>query len=106
MEEGQTPPEQPVQEQPHRATLIVVLGILALVGCLPLGIAAWIMGNRDLARVRAGTMDPSGASTTNVGVILGIVGVCLGAVMLIASLLLVPAWYFIYAKPLPASPPM
>lgn len=34
--------------KPHRASTILVFGILSLVVCAPLGIAAWIMGNNDL----------------------------------------------------------
>jgi hypothetical protein len=63
--------------KPHRGTLILVLGILSLVLCAPLGIAAWIMGNGDLKQIDAGTMDPSGRSTTNAGRICGMIGTIL-----------------------------
>lgn len=63
--------------KPHRATLILILGILSLVLCAPLGIAAWIMGNGDLKEMDAGTMDPSGRSNTNAGRICGIIGTVL-----------------------------
>jgi hypothetical protein len=63
--------------KPHRATLILVLGILSLVICAPLGIAAWIMGNTDLKEMDAGAMDPSGRSSTNAGRICGIIGTVL-----------------------------
>ncbi|MFA6562290.1 MAG: DUF4190 domain-containing protein [Verrucomicrobiia bacterium] len=63
--------------KPHRATLILVLGILSLVLCAPLGIAAWIMGNGDLKEMDAGTMDPSGRSNTTAGRICGIIGTVL-----------------------------
>jgi hypothetical protein len=63
--------------KPHRGTLILVLGILSLVLCAPLGVAAWIMGNGDLKEIDAGTMDPSGRSTTNAGRICGIIGTVL-----------------------------
>jgi predicted Zn finger-like uncharacterized protein len=59
--------------QPHRGTLILVLGILSLVVCSPLGIAAWIMGNNDLAAMRAGRMDRSGEGTTQAGRICGMI---------------------------------
>lgn len=59
--------------KPHRATLVLVLGILSLLICQPLGIVAWIMGNTDLKQMAAGTMDPSGKDTTNIGRILGII---------------------------------
>lgn len=62
---------------PHRGTLILVLGILSLVlSCigLPLGIAAVIMGRRDLKRMDAGEVDPDGRGLTQAGWICGIVG--------------------------------
>jgi hypothetical protein len=63
--------------KPHRGTLILVLGILGLVVCGPLGIAAWIMGSGDLKEMDAGTMDPSGRGNTNAGKICGIIATVL-----------------------------
>src|SRR5262249_14954782 len=62
--------------EPHRGTLILVLGILGLVVFHPLGIVAWIMGNHDLKAMRAGRMDPEGQSQTQTGKVLGIVATC------------------------------
>lgn len=70
--------------KPHRGTLILVLGILGLVICAPLGIAAWVMGNGDLKLMDSGTIDPSGRSMTNAGRICGMVAtilLCLGVVI-------------------------
>ena len=63
--------------KPHRGTLILVLGILSIIICGLLGIPAWLMGNRDLAEMTAGTMDGSGRSTTNAGRICGMIGTIL-----------------------------
>ena len=63
--------------KPHRGTLILVLGILGLVICGPLAIAAWVMGAGDLKEMDAGTMDPSGRGTTQAGKICGIIGTIL-----------------------------
>ncbi|MGA9451100.1 MAG: hypothetical protein WBW41_07120 [Verrucomicrobiia bacterium] len=63
--------------KPHRGTLILVLGILGLVLCAPLAIAAWIMGSGDLKQMDAGTMDPGGRGMTKAGKICGIVGTIL-----------------------------
>ena len=60
--------------QPHRGTLILVLGILSLVLCGPIGIAAWIMGNTDLKEIDAGRMDPAGRGNTHAGRICGMIG--------------------------------
>ena len=72
--------------KPHRGTLILVLGILGLVICGPLGIAAWVMGSGDLKEMNAGTMDPGGRSLTNAGKICGMIASILtiiGVVILI-----------------------
>ncbi len=74
--------------KPHRGTLILVLGILGLVVCGPVGIAAWVMGASDLKEMDAGTMDPSGRGTTQAGKICGmiacilmIIGVVIGGLV-------------------------
>jgi hypothetical protein len=73
--------------KPHRGTLILVFGILGLVICGPLGIAAWIMGNGDLKEMDAGLMDPSGRGLTTGGRICGIIAtilMILGVLIMIA----------------------
>jgi predicted Zn finger-like uncharacterized protein len=66
--------------EPHRGTMILVLGILSLViayiGAI-LGIIAWSMGRKDLRRIDAGEVDYSGRQLTHIGMILGIIGTCL-----------------------------
>ena len=81
--------------QPHRGTVILVLGILGLVMCGPIGIIAWIMGKSDLDAMRRGVMDPSGQGMTNAGYILGIIatvltllGVAVVILAVLASVLL------------------
>jgi hypothetical protein len=59
---------------PHRGAAILTLGILSIVICGPLGPFAWVMGNTDLAEIRAGRMDPEGEGLTQAGRILGIIG--------------------------------
>lgn len=75
--------------KPHRGTLILVLGILGLVVCGPLAIAAWIMGSSDLKEMDAGTMDPGGRGNTNAGKICGIIG----TILLVLGLLAVVAFF-------------
>jgi hypothetical protein len=76
------PPNYPPPGQPNygggdhpQGTTILVLGILGLVVCSPLGIAAWVMGKKALAEATA--MGASNASTIKVGYILGIIATCL-----------------------------
>jgi len=67
--------------EPHRADMILVLGILSVIVCpLVFGQLAWFMGSSDLAEMDAGRMDPSGRSNTNIGRIIGIVSTCLLAI--------------------------
>jgi hypothetical protein len=69
--------------EPHRGTLILVLGILSLcVANLILGPIAWILGNEDLKKIRAGKMDPEGESSTNTGRTCGMIGTIIGLVFL------------------------
>ena len=72
--------------QPHRGTVILVLGILGLVMCGPIGIIAWIMGKSDLDAMRRGVMDPSGQGMTNAGYILGIIATVLTVLTIIPFL--------------------
>ena len=75
--------------KPHRATTVLILGILGLIVCGPLAIAAWVMGNSDLKEMDAGTKDPSGRGTTNAGKICGIIG----TILLIISLIMVVVFF-------------
>jgi hypothetical protein len=68
------PPNYGGGEHPQ-GTTILVLGILSLVLCSPLGIAAWVMGKRALAEAAA--MGASNTSTIKAGYICGIIGTCL-----------------------------
>ena len=66
--------------EPHRGSIILVLGILSVVSncCFLPGIIAWSMGSTDLSKIAAGKMDPSGEQLTRIGMILGIIGTCIG----------------------------
>lgn len=66
--------------QPHRGTLILVLGILGIVLCFICGIFAWVMGNTDLKAMDAGRMDPTGRGITNAGRICGMIGTIIACV--------------------------
>jgi predicted Zn finger-like uncharacterized protein len=83
--------------EPHRGGLVLTLGLVALIGgwaaCLPaiIGPIAWYLAVVDLRAIRAGHMDPAGESTTRAGMVCAIIatiGMILGAVAVIAILLL------------------
>lgn len=61
----------------YNPTLILVLGILSIVVCGPLGIAAWIMGNNALRELDQGFGDPNSRGLIVAGRVLGIIGVVL-----------------------------
>jgi predicted Zn finger-like uncharacterized protein len=75
-----------VDVEPHRGTLILVLGILGLVVCIFLAPFAWIMGNHDLAEMRSGRMDREGEGQTNAGRICGIIGTVLFGLLVALNL--------------------
>lgn len=65
-----------------QATTILVLGILSLIcTCFPLGIAAWVMGNRELAAIDSGLRNPENRGTANAGRIIGMIATILGIVV-------------------------
>ena len=76
--------EQQVEQ--HRGTTVLVLGILGLLGVRVCGIIAWVMANKDNAKMLAGTMDPAGLQQTKGGKICGIISVVLIPVDIIVTL--------------------
>jgi hypothetical protein len=79
---------------PDRSSLVLVLGILSMIVCAPIGIAAFIMGRSDLREIDAGQRDPKGRGMTQAGMICGIIGmVFFGLIVVFFALgLLLPAW--------------
>jgi len=83
---------------PHRGGLVLTFGILSLLVPLlglVLGILAIMFGNRDMARMREGSMDPEGQGLTQAGFICGIIGsvlqginalCCVGYLAMIAAI--------------------
>lgn len=90
------PGYQRLDTQPHRGTLVLVLGIIGMVvnSCAPVGLffslPAWVMGHFDLRAMKEGRMDITGQGTTQAGFILGIIGSSIGLLYVIgiASLIL------------------
>ncbi|MDE0889932.1 MAG: hypothetical protein OSA40_10785 [Phycisphaerales bacterium] len=79
--------------KPDRSTLLLVLGILSIIVCAPIGIAAFSMGRSDLREIDAGEREPQGRGLTQAGMICGIVGMVIFAlqIVFIALGLLLPA---------------
>jgi hypothetical protein len=66
---------------PHRGALILTLGILGFVVLPLLCPVAWILGNSDMAEIRAGRMDPEGEGLTQAGRVCGIIGTVIYGLM-------------------------
>lgn len=101
--------DRPDYERPHRGGMILAFGIISLVffQCmvgLVFGILAWVMGNSDLKGMADGEVDPEGKQLTQVGRILGIVGL---AISLVYMLFFVAYLIFIFAviAAVPKGPP-
>lgn len=73
--------------EPHRASLILALGILSFV--VPIfffGLLAWFMGANDLNKMKHGAMDSSGLSMTRAGRNLGIISVLVSVLVVFVLL--------------------
>lgn len=79
-------PPAPASPYPEssQATTILVLGILSIVCCAPLGIVALVMGNNELRAIDEGRRPPENRGTASAGRVCGIVGLVLAALGLIA----------------------
>lgn len=71
--------------RPHRGTLILFLGVFALLGCIPLGPLAWWMGMHDVLQMAAGKMDRRGKLPTDIGRFLGMAVTMLTCFVLLAG---------------------
>ena len=83
---GSTPPPPPPPPPPMggpgavdhpKGMTILILGILSLVCCSPLGIAAWLMGNTALKEIDAQPGRYGNRQIVQIGRILGIIGTVL-----------------------------
>jgi hypothetical protein len=86
-----------------------VFGLISELVGMGLGIGAWVMGRRDLKKMEARLMDPSGQGTTQAGYICGIVGTIMSGLFIIGFLLLIAfyGWMFYsFSKAMPPSPYM
>jgi len=92
--------------QGDRSGMVLALGIIsvvfvliacvavAIVGVLPIGIigigtgiAAWMIGRKDLAAIASGERDPNGQGLTNAGMICGIIGTIINGVIVLLQCL-------------------
>ncbi|MPZ18188.1 MAG: hypothetical protein GEV06_09785 [Luteitalea sp.] len=57
--------------------MALVLGVLGLICCYPLGPVAWYLGNDELKAIQAGTVPDTNRVLAQIGMILGIIGTVL-----------------------------
>jgi len=81
---------QPMQ-QAGNGVLILVLGILSLVVCAPLGIVAWMMGKGDIKKIDAGLIAQDARGLTMAGMVCGIIGTILFALQILFGIL----WFLV-----------
>lgn len=98
--------------EPDRGSVVLTLGILSLVGLclspigLTLGLIAWVMGQKDLRKMRRGDMDPRGEGTTQAGWICGIIGTVLNTLaVLFCSGYIALVAFAVNSIPPPTPPP-
>ena len=84
-------PQANAYPEQSQATTILVFGILGIICCVPFGIAAWVMGNRELEAIDAGRRNPENRGSANAGRIMGIVSVALWVIGVVAFVLLLAA---------------
>lgn len=73
-------------QKPEGAGTILVLGILGLVLCAPLGIVAWLQGNTYLEKCRAAGVEPEGSAVG--GRICGIIATVLMIISILIGVLI------------------
>jgi len=105
--------------EPHRGTLILVLGIVSIVlsslsACsygvlgifgLIMGICVWVMGQKDLKKMKSNVMDPQGMGSTQAGWICGIIGTAFGAIGFLILLCVIGFVIFMTASVPKMAPP-
>lgn len=78
--------QSPYPEQ-SQATTALVLGILGIVICGIISPFAWVMANRELQAIDAGTRPPENRGTATASRVLGIVGTVLLGLLVIGGIL-------------------
>ena len=63
--------------QPHRGTLILILGLVGFFCCGIVGLIAFIMGSSNVKAMQEGRMDPAGMGTTQAGRWIGLIAIIL-----------------------------
>ncbi|MFZ5867334.1 MAG: hypothetical protein ACOYXY_15730 [Thermodesulfobacteriota bacterium] len=74
----------------NRADLVLLLGLLSLCLCWPVGLVAWILGRTDLRRIEAGQISRERVGVLKLGMGLGVVGMALFVATVVIALISPP----------------
>ncbi len=74
----------------HNGIVILLLGIFGFMFTCPiLSVVAWVMGSSELKGIRAGTVDPEGKGLATAGMVMGIVGTAIFALVIVFYVLII-----------------
>lgn len=86
-----TPPPAAAYPENSQATLALVLSILGVLCCGILGIVGLVIANNEKQAIAAGRRDPTNQGMAQAAFIIGIVGIALWVLGLIAQLTILPS---------------
>jgi len=81
---GHAPPPGVPEKASGKSVTAMILGIVGIVLCQPVGIAAWIIGHQERKEIAAGKSPAAGQGMATAGWIMGIIGTA----MLVLGLLI------------------
>jgi TRAP-type C4-dicarboxylate transport system permease small subunit len=80
------PPASAAFPEASQATTALVLGILGIICCQPLGIFAWVMANNELTAIRSGLRNPENHGLATAARVLGIIGTAFLAIGVVVAI--------------------
>jgi len=91
---GSVSPGEPIRPSValprNRADLVLLLGLLSLCLCWPVGLVAWILGRTDLRGIEAGQVSRERVGVLKLGMGLGVVGMALFVATVVIALVSPP----------------
>lgn len=87
-ESATTTPQQQPEGASSRSIVALVLGLIGLFFCQPVGIAAWIIGSRERDAIANGESPQAGMGLATAGWILGIIDTILFVLSIIGAIII------------------
>lgn len=85
----QAAPQQPAGQASQRAIISLILGIVGFFFFQPLGIIAWVMGQRERNAIARGESPKEGMSLATAGWILGIIDTILFILVIVGIIIFI-----------------